>query len=441
LQLFYLFLLIHPSAFKAKVQKSATSFNIHYLCSHLFLAIFPHQTEPALRRLLYFLVFTFSFTFYTAAQTDSCHLRISLLTCSPGEELYSTFGHTALRVTDSTTGIDYVFNYGTFEFGPDFYTKFIKGKLLYFLSVEPFNDFVYSYQWESRSIAEQVLKLSCAEKQKLFTALQVNAQQENKYYLYDFLFDNCTTRPKNIIAQNTNSPVKFHNILPEDKPTFRNLIHTYLDRGGQYWSKLGIDILLGARLDKKVTNEQAMFLPDFLMKGVDNATVNGHPLATPPQTILKMPSPLNEGSLFRPALVFSLLLVLGLALYFIRAPWAATALSVFDFLLFFSLGLAGILLLFMWWGTDHKVTQDNFNLLWALPTHVVMAFIAFQNKRWIKTYFKATFIISLLLLLSWAFLPQQMNTALIPLVILIIFRSWHLSKPHTYAAKRSSVSA
>ncbi len=397
--------------------------------------------KAPLRRLFYFLLFTFSFSLHTAAQQDSCHLRISLLTCSPGEELYSTFGHTALRVTDNTTGTDYVFNYGTFEFDPDFYVKFIRGKLLYYLSVQPFDEFVYSYQWESRSIAEQVLKLSCEEKQQLFAALQENARQENKYYLYDFLFDNCTTRPKNIIAQNTSTPVTFHNILPDEKPTFRNLIHTYLDRGGQYWSKLGIDILLGARLDKKVTNEQAMFLPDFLMKGVDNATVKGHPLATPSQTILQMPSPLNQGSLFRPAVVFGLLLVLALALYFIRARWATTALSVLDFLLFFSLGLAGLLLLFMWWGTDHKVTQNNFNLLWALPTHVVVAFVAFQNKKWVKTYFKATFLISLLLLLSWAFLPQQLNTALIPLVILIIFRSWHLSKQATYAAKTSSVSA
>ncbi len=143
-----------------------------------------------------------------------------MLTCSPGEELYSTFGHTALRVKDNATRSDIIFNYGTFEFGPDFYTKFIKGQLRYFLSIETYADFAYSYQYESRSIQEQVLRLSCAEKEKLFAALQANAQEENKYYQYDFLFDNCTTRARDIVAGNTASPVIFTIFYPRIFPAF-----------------------------------------------------------------------------------------------------------------------------------------------------------------------------------------------------------------------------
>ena len=112
---------------------------------------------------------------------DSCRLRISLLTCSPGAELYSTFGHTAIRVEDSLNNRDLIFNYGTFEFGPDFYSKFVRGKLLYYLSVEDYPNFIYQYQMESRSIIEQQLNLSCPEKQKLFQALLVNAQEQYKY--------------------------------------------------------------------------------------------------------------------------------------------------------------------------------------------------------------------------------------------------------------------
>ncbi len=186
-------------------------------------------------RKIFLIPFFLLASFTSVIAKDSCRLHISLLTCSPGEELYSTFGHTALRVKDNTTGSDIVFNYGTFEFGPDFYTKFIKGQLRYFLSIENFADFAYSYQYESRSIQEQVLQLSCVEKEKLFTALQINAQEENKYYQYDFLFDNCTTRAKDIVARNTASPVVFNNILPADVPTFRNQIHYYLNKGGQYW--------------------------------------------------------------------------------------------------------------------------------------------------------------------------------------------------------------
>jgi hypothetical protein len=380
---------------------------------------------------LYFALFISQFSF---AQADSCNLRISLLTCAPGEEIYATFGHTALRVLDQNTGADLIFNYGTFEFTPDFNVKFIRGKLLYSLSVEEFNDFLYTYQQESRSVQEQVLQLSCAEKQKLFAALRINALEQNRYYRYDFLFDNCTTRAGDIVVQNTEAPVVFKNILPEKIPTFRDLIHSYLEAGHEHWSKLGIDILLGARLDRKVSNRQAMFLPDYLMKGFDNAATGGHPLCAPSRTILGLPSPLREKSWFTPGLVFSLLLVLIMALAFINSAWAKKALTIFDFLFFFVLGCAGLLMLFMWFGTDHKVCRDNFNLFWALPTHIVMAFFVHSEKEWTKKYFRAVFWISILLAAAWFFLPQQMNPALIPVLLLILYRSWDLSKTNRYAS-------
>jgi hypothetical protein len=380
-----------------------------------------------LKKLLLLLSFNFCILHFALAQ-DSCNLRISLLTCAPGEELYSTFGHTAVRVQDVAKGTDYVFNYGTFEFGPDFYTKFIRGKLLYFLSVEDFNDFLFEYKLQSRSIQEQVLQLSCDENQKLYVALQNNAQEQNRYYRYDFLFDNCTTRAGDIVAKNANSPVVFKNILPKNTPSFRNLIHEYLNAGHEYWSKLGIDILLGAKLDRKVSNREAMFLPDYLLKGFDSATVNNHPLVTPPQTILPMPSPLKDKSFLTPAVVFSLLLVIILAISFIKSNWARATISIFDFLFFFILGLAGILLLFMWFGTDHKVCQNNYNLLWALPTNVVMAFFVHSKRIWVKKYFRIILWLTVVLVLIWVFLPQQMNNALIPIVVLIIYRGLHLSK-------------
>jgi hypothetical protein len=389
-----------------------------------------------LKKLFPLLFFTFCFFHFASAQ-DSCSLRLSLLTCAPGEELYSTFGHTALRVKDEVRGADYIFNYGTFEFGPDFYTKFIRGKLLYFLSVEDFNDFIYAYRLQSRSIREQVLQLSCDEKQKLYLALQTNAQEQNRYYKYDFLFDNCTTRAGDIVLRNSGSPVVFKNILPKEHPTFRNLIHSYLNAGHQYWSKLGIDILLGAKLDRKVTNREAMFLPDYLLKGFDSASLNTHSLVTPPQTILEIPSPLKSKSFFTPTVVFCLLLVIVVGISFNHSTLASTILGFFDFLFFFALGLAGILLLFMWFGTDHKVCQNNYNLLWALPTNVLMAFFVHREKQWVKKYFRMVFWLSLILALTWFFLPQQMNNALLPVVGLIIYRSGQLSKTKSYAGKRN----
>jgi len=389
-----------------------------------------------LKKLLLVLSFTLSI-FLVALAQDSCSLRISLLTCAPGEELYSTFGHTALRVQDSERGTDYIFNYGTFEFGPDFYTKFIRGKLLYFLSVEKFGDFIYEYQIQSRSIQEQVLQLSCVEKQKLYESLQINAREQNRYYKYDFLFDNCTTRAGDIVINNADSPIVFKNILPGDRPSFRNLIHSYLNAGHQYWSKLGIDILLGVKLDRKATNREAMFLPDYLLKGFDSASPGNHPLVAPPQTILQMPSPLRGKSVFTPSVVFSLLLVLIVVISIIQSNWARTTIRVFDFLYFFTLGLAGILLLFMWFGTDHKVCQNNYNLIWALPTHVVVAFFVHGKRSWVAQYFTVVFWLTIVLTATWFFLPQQMNNGLIPVLLLIIYRSWHLSKTKLYAGKRN----
>ncbi|HEY0356433.1 MAG TPA: DUF4105 domain-containing protein, partial [Flavisolibacter sp.] len=259
-------------------------------------------------------------------------------------------------------------------------------------------------------------------------ALQVNAQPKNRYYRYDFLFDNCTTRAKDIVQDNLDSTLHFKNILPADKPSFRELLHTYLDNGEQPWSKLGIDILLGADLDQKTTNEQAMFLPDYLLKGFDSAIHNGQPLVGPAVTILEMPSPLRSSSIFRPAVIFSLLLVLVIALSFVKSTSLAKALTIFDFLFFLLLGLAGILLLFMWFGTDHVVCRNNFNLFWAFPPNVVMAFVVHSKDSRVRTYFKWLSWLSLALLVTWYFIPQDLNNALVPIVLLIMFRSWVISK-------------
>lgn len=359
----------------------------------------------------------------TDAQTDSCSLRISLLTCSPGEELYSTFGHSALRVTDSVHATDYIFNYGTFEFNDDFYVKFVRGKLNYFESIEFFNDFMAAYQWEKRGITEQVLNLNCEEKQQLFAALMVNAREENKYYKYDFLFDNCTTRLRDIVSKYTSNRVLFKNILPENIPTFRNLLYSYLDPAGQHWSKFGIDLLLGSKLDKKVTNEQAMFLPDYLLMGFDNAFTSGKPLVSSKQVILAAAPQQPVTTWFRPELLFSVLFVLIAGLSVSKNKRVARALQIFDVAFFLLLGLLGVLLLFMWFGTDHIVCSNNYNLLWALPTHLPVAFILHKQKKWLRQYFLLTLAIALLLAVCWKFLPQQLNIAILPILGIIAARS------------------
>jgi len=358
----------------------------------------------------------------TSSLTNTCSLRISLLTCSPGTELYSTFGHTAIRITDATSSTDIIYNYGTFNFDdPDFYTKFTRGKLLYFVSEETVPDFLYQYQYEQRSVTEQVLALSCEQKQQLYAALQENAKEEHKYYKYDFVYDNCTTRLRDLILKYAGTGSVTKNIRPYEGVTFRDLIHEYLNKSQQYWSKLGIDIVLGSPLDKKITNTEAQFLPDYFLKGLDSTSVNGQRLIEEKKIILPAASVISSKPFFTPFVVFSLLFLLIAALSFIRA--AQPALAIFDSFLFFICGLLGLLLLFMWFGTDHLTTKNNFNLIWAFPGHIIAAFALFKKRKWLRKYFIANNIVLILFIAFWKALPQEINTDLFPLVALLLFRS------------------
>lgn len=375
-------------------------------------------------------IFLFFISISLQAQQDNCNIRISLLTCTPGEELYSSFGHTAIRITDSANNRDIVFNYGTFDFSDaiKFYKKFIKGKLDYFLSIDQFPDFMYEYQYFGRGVTEQELDLDCAEKSALLSALYENAREENKYYKYDFNYDNCTTRPRDIIRKFSNDSLHIKNILPYSGITFRNLIHDYLNRGGQYWSKLGIDILLGSPLDKKITNDEAMFLPDYLLMALDSTTYRGKELVSGKFQLLPYVAKNETTVFFKPVIVFSILLLVMLAASLSKSRFSTKFLKIFDPVFFFFTGFIGVLLLFMWFGTDHAMCRNNLNLLWALPFHLPVVFFINSGKDWIKRYFRFTLFLSIILIFTWFFLPQQLNIALLPVTGILLLRSYFLSR-------------
>jgi hypothetical protein len=374
--------------------------------------------------------FLFITSFFTFAQSDSCRLRISLLTGSPGEELYSTFGHSAIRVTDTISNEDIVYNYGTFDFSePGFYTKFVRGKLMYYLSTEEFSSFKQSFQQENRGLTEQILNLSCIEKQKITTLLQQNLMGANKFYKYDFLFDNCTTRLRDLLEKSVNTPVHFMPVV--NKPTtFRQHIFEYMDYNNNQWTKLGMDILLGNKTDAAMNNREAMFLPDYLFKGFDSAKIGSKPVVESKTVAVDLPSQSPSASsgensfLTHPAFIFWLLLTAIVITNFSKSEGAKKLLYGFDGFLFFITGFAGILMLFMWFGTDHVVCKNNYNLLWAWPIHAITAFFVHSKKNWVKKYFLVTAIVYAVLLIMWFFLPQPLSTSLIPIILLLIFRSY-----------------
>jgi hypothetical protein len=367
---------------------------------------------------------------FAKAETDSSAIRISLLTCTPGAELYSVFGHSALRVVDSAAGTDIVYNYGTFDFNdPDFYTKFLRGKLMYFVSQVSYPDFIFEYQYFKRGVVEQALHLSPIKKKKIQSFLFENIREENRYYKYDFLYDNCTTRLRDIIFQKEENSIVEVPMIVESGQTFRDHLHYYLNRAEMKWTALGIDLLLGIGADMPMDNMESMFLPDFLMKGISSATVDNVKLES--DKIIQVNDlqsiPLQSSFFVTPLFIISLLsfLLLIPSFGFIKN----TTLGLLaDRILFISTGLLGIFLLFMWLGTDHESFSKNINLIWAFPLNIFFSFrLNAVNKR-MQQFFKIwSLMILILIAVSLSFLGM-INMALYPLMLLMSYRYWMLSK-------------
>jgi hypothetical protein len=325
---------------------------------------------------LFLLLVALTFQAGSYAQMDSSRLRLSLLTCGTGPEVWETFGHTALRVTDSINGTDNVYNYGTFAFGDDFALQFARGKLLYYLSFYPYSVFVDEYASVGRSVEEQELLMDGATEKNIFAFLQNNALEENRYYKYDFFYDNCATRIRDVFPRALGKSFVFgKTIASKERLSYRNIINQYYYY--KHWERFGINILLGSRIDSVMDNEDIMFLPDFLRDGIGNATVNGRTMSTKPVLIVPGSERPRKGVDW-PFVSFSIVAVL--TILGILLPGLNPVGKVMSFLLLIVTGLLGILMLVMWLATDHQGCQNNFNILWALPTNVILAFAPKRNK-------------------------------------------------------------
>ena len=357
-----------------------------------------------------------------AQQLNASDIRISLLTAAPGDVLYLRFGHNAIRVKIDSHGYDAVYNYGTFDFSqPNFYSNFARGRMLYYLSKTSYEHFVSEYMYENRRIREQVFALDSVQTMFVFRFLENNVQPENRYYRYHFLFDNCATRIRDLMLQ------AFPGItLPEaqEAPTFRDLIHRYVK--GHPWGQFGIDIALGLPTDKKTGMSEQMFLPDYVFDAFAHVLYNGRPVVKQTRDIFIPDQPAFQPPGFLTPTVLCCF-ILALAILFLYV-WRGA--KIFDFVLFFVVGLVGLIVIFLWFFTDHTNTANNLNIIWALPTHTVMTFFLLCNQRsnFTRIYFLVTAIIAMLLVISWVFLPQRLNPSLIPLVLAIAMRGYRVYK-------------
>lgn len=310
------------------------------------------------------------------SEDSGAGLRLSLLTCGTGPEVWQTFGHTALRVVDSTAGTDLVYNYGTFAFSDDFAWQFAQGKLDYSLSVYPYLYFLEEYERDQRSVDEQVLLLSGDQARRMQSFLDHNALPEFRDYKYDFFYDNCATRIRDIFPEILGPEFQFGSTIAAEKPlSFRDIINRYYYY--KHWERLGINLLLGSPIDLIMTNEEILFLPDYLSEALLGAQWQGQEISGPMQRHLEGRDPPPPG-LNIPSMVFTLALVL------LVLGWGFPRLRPLGrgmiFLHLFVAGLLGWIMLIMWFFTDHQACAYNTNLLWALPTHLFLAFLPKRNR-------------------------------------------------------------
>ncbi|HNB81290.1 MAG TPA: DUF4105 domain-containing protein [Chitinophagaceae bacterium] len=357
-----------------------------------------------------FIGFTLALCFWFQSASA---LRISVLTCGSGSDLYACYGHSAVRILDTASQLDVVYNYGTFNFSDEqFYWKFTRGQLPYYLNTESFAGFMGTYQQEHRSVIEQVLELPQDDAVRLKNFLEFNARVENKYYRYHFLFDNCSTRIRDLFPAQFGSRFQWGKAIEDGMYTYRQQLNRY--EAPLPWTRSGINLLMSHRVDEKMNNEQSMFLPAFLMEGLRSATLDGKPILSTTQELISgqsLPSVPDE-----PRMAFWILFVMVVLLSF--RPAIKPYLIYFDVLFFMLLGLLGCFILFMWFGTTHEVCRYNLHLFWVFPLHILFAAQLVRSPSWLSSYARYTSWLCMLTIVYRYFSIQELGAEWTPVILL-----------------------
>jgi hypothetical protein len=359
--------------------------------------------------------------------SDSAY--ISLITVSPGEEIYAHYGHTALRVVDAKNGFDLVFNYGLFDFNsPNFIFRFVRGETDYVCGAFIYSDFLLEYQDENRNVSEQILNLKPQEKESIWQALVKNIQPENRTYRYNFFFNNCSTKPRDVIVNGLHGKVDYR--TEGYYPTLRSVIHHYTNN--HPWTQFGIDFLIGAQADDSATLSDQQFAPEILAESFSKAVVVEDSAKTRPlvletrQAVSSDTSRLEKpfhlpGPLFVTWFLF--LLVAACSMYeFLKKKHFQAVTAV----LYGIFGITGSLIAFLVLFSIHPTTHVNYLLLWQNPLHLIFAFgmiFGSFRKKIAKPYLAANILLQLLAIVGIWIFPQHLHPAMYPLLMMMLMRS------------------
>jgi len=382
--------------------------------------------------LLTLLSINLGFSQNTNTLTLSKFSQISVITSGPGEALYEKFGHTAVRVKDPVLQLDLIYNYGIFDFeDPNFYINFTKGFMKYKLARYPFYLSLKSAQQDSRWVKEQVLNLTQQQKNEFFKFLENNALPENASYFYDPFFDNCATRPRDIIQKITGDNLVFKDDFVSENLSLRQLMNKEINPNT--WGSLGINIALGSKLDKIASPTEYLYLPDYVFEALKTSKImkgrEEENLVKKSNILLDFEEKEAKSDAFSPFLAILLFSLLAIFITYKnmknlkRSKWL-------DFILFFITGTFGLLIVFLWFFTNHSTAPNNFNFLWAFAPNLMVAFFLLKENppKWIHIYVKILLIFLVLIPVVWLTKIQLYTYPMIPLFVLLGIRYWYLQK-------------
>lgn len=337
----------------------------------------------------------------------SAKATVSVLTCATGNESYSLFGHTAVRIADPEQFLDIVYNYGAFDFStPNFVAKFAKGDLQYFVVADSFSEFIGRYQYEGRSVYEQKLRLSLPLKQQLFDQLNKTLQSEERFYTYKFIDRNCTTMVVDLLNQTIGTKA----ITKKDatKKTYREVLFPYFKN--HFYEQLGTSSIFGTKVDQKATT---LFLPFDLLESLKITKYKNEPLSEPVVSLLTV-APTTPHSWWNNAYTYGAFLLL---LVF----WKKRSVG----LLFLTvMGILGLFFLFMGWYSLHPELANNYNVLLFNPTLLVLVFFVLQKNikaiKWLSYVNWGCFLLYTIVLINKA--PFWFLLPLIGVTSLVVYR-------------------
>lgn len=378
-------------------------------------------------RLKYFIFCLFMGVAFSVQSQSTDSIRFSLLTCAPGTEIYSLFGHTAIRYENYTRRIDVVFNYGMFSFNtPNFIFRFVAGETDYQLGITPYSYFEAEYAMRGSSVYQQVLNLTQSEKERLLTILENNYLPENRIYRYNYFYDNCTTRARDKIEECIEGKVVYPDSL--SGKSYRSIVHEFT--AGSPWDEFGIDLCLGAEADKEINKRQQMFSPFYMKYYASNAYIvdaggTRRPLILDETKIVDVePDEVQPGFILSPlmcgALFLALCVVMAWGQWKTQRIWWG-----WDIVLYGLQGLAGCIIAFLFFFSVHPTVGSNWLLILFNPIPLLyLPFMVYKAVKRKKDYYHVENMVYLTLFITiLPFCGQEFNLTVLPLALGLLVTS------------------